>query len=407
MTDNTPLVIAAHGTRDPHGAEVARALVARVAAKLAPTPVAAGFVELMEPDIESALTDTLQACPEGERHAVVAPLMLGTGGHVQTDIPDSAHAAAQAVPGSSVEVAAYLGKDIRLLSALCDRLTTAMGDWEPRDVHVILLGRGAVVPEANSDHARLARMVWERSGTSMVHPAFIQVTRPSLPEALSQAEKLGATQIVVVPNFLFPGKLSQWTQEQVAAWSLSHAETNVRIADVIGDCDELAEVIIDRYRAAAQIPDTTDGSPTYLSGLRLTSRDVVVVGAGHVADRRVPRLVDAGANVRVISPTISIKLGRMVKAGEITWEQRVFSDADITDAWYVLALTNDPAINAHIAELCEQQRTFCVRGDDSRHGSAWTPAVEHAGGLTVGVIGNRDPQRSVAVRDAVLRALWT
>ena len=44
------------------------------------------------------------------------------------------------------------------------------------------------------------------------------------------------------------------------------------------------------------------GSPAYLVGLLLAGRRVVVVGAGRVAARRVPRLVEAGAVVEVIAP---------------------------------------------------------------------------------------------------------
>ena len=41
--------------------------------------------------------------------------------------------------------------------------------------------------------------------------------------------------------------------------------------------------------------------PPYPSGLRLAGRRVVVVGGGHVAQRRVPVLIGAGADV-VVSP---------------------------------------------------------------------------------------------------------
>ncbi|HBX79863.1 MAG TPA: uroporphyrinogen-III C-methyltransferase, partial [Propionibacteriaceae bacterium] len=40
----------------------------------------------------------------------------------------------------------------------------------------------------------------------------------------------------------------------------------------------------------------------YLSGLVLKDRDVLVVGGGQVAERRVPRLLAAGAMVRLVSP---------------------------------------------------------------------------------------------------------
>ncbi len=44
---------------------------------------------------------------------------------------------------------------------------------------------------------------------------------------------------------------------------------------------------------------------TYPSGLRLAGRRVVVVGGGHVAQRRVPALLAVGAEVTVVSPVVT------------------------------------------------------------------------------------------------------
>ncbi|MCP6380136.1 hypothetical protein NL466_31020, partial [Klebsiella pneumoniae] len=76
-------------------------------------------------------------------------------------------------------------------------------------------GRGALVPDANASHYTLTRMFWEENDLSRVEPAFIQVTRPSVPEALSALAAQGADQIVVQGNFLFPGLLHVWMTEQV------------------------------------------------------------------------------------------------------------------------------------------------------------------------------------------------
>ena len=48
---------------------------------------------------------------------------------------------------------------------------------------------------------------------------------------------------------------------------------------------------------------------------------------------------------------------------------------------------------------------FCVRSDKSSDGTAYTPATEEAGGITVAVVGHRNPRRSVRVRDELLKAL--
>ena len=57
------------------------------------------------------------------------------------------------------------------------------------------------------------------------------------------------------------------------------------------------------------------GSPAYLVGLLLAGRRVVVVGAGRVAARRVPRLVEAGAVVEVIAPAVRPDLQALADSG--------------------------------------------------------------------------------------------
>jgi len=148
-----------------------------------------------------------------------------------------------------------------------------------------------------------------------------------------------------------------------------------------------------------------DEYTTYPSGLRLSGRRVVVAGGGHVAQRRVPHLIAAGADVHVVSPQVTPAIEGMVGSGEVTWHHRGFADADLDEAWYVVAATNDRAVNEQISAAAEARRIFCVRSDDATRATAWTPAVGRHAGVTVAVLGQREPQRSAAVRDEILEGL--
>ncbi len=145
----------------------------------------------------------------------------------------------------------------------------------------------------------------------------------------------------------------------------------------------------------------------YPAGLRLADRRVVVVGGGHVAQRRVPQLIAAGAEVVVVSLQVTPAIEGLVGAGEVRWEARAFQAADLDDAWYVVAATDDSAVNDEVSRAAEERRIFCVRSDDATRATAWTPAVGREGGVTIAVLGSRDPRRSVLVRDQVLEGLRT
>ncbi|UFN45319.1 uroporphyrinogen-III C-methyltransferase [Nocardioides okcheonensis] len=141
----------------------------------------------------------------------------------------------------------------------------------------------------------------------------------------------------------------------------------------------------------------------YLAGLVLEGRKVVVVGGGHVAQRRVPSFLATGALVTVVSPEVTPAIEGL--SGELTLVLREFVETDVDGAWYVVAATDDPEVNSRVVAAAEARHTFCVRADDARGGSAWTPAVGHHGSVTVGVLGNREPRKSAALRDDIVTAL--
>ena len=150
---------------------------------------------------------------------------------------------------------------------------------------------------------------------------------------------------------------------------------------------------------------TTDDQP-YLLGLRLRDRRVVVAGGGAVAGRRVPALLDAGADVSLVSPEVTGSLEDLAQAGRIHWSRRRYAAGDIDGAWLVCACTDDPAVNAAIAAAAEIQRIWCVRADDASQSPVWTPASGLAGDVRVGVLSG-DPRRSAGIRDAIVAGLRT
>ena len=142
----------------------------------------------------------------------------------------------------------------------------------------------------------------------------------------------------------------------------------------------------------------------YLLGLRLGGRRVVVVGGGGVASRRVPALLDAGAEILLVSPKVAASLEDLAAAGRIRWEARGYQPGDCAGAWLVCACADDPGVNAAVAAAAENQRTWCVRADDAGASAAWTPASGRAGDVRVGILSG-DPRHSAAIRDAVVAGL--
>ena len=143
----------------------------------------------------------------------------------------------------------------------------------------------------------------------------------------------------------------------------------------------------------------------YLVGLRLAGKKVVVVGGGTVAQRRVPVLIAHGAQVHVVAlvATPAVEALAEQKPG-ITLELRAYRDGDLDDAWYAIAATDNPSVNAEVVAEAERRHIFCVRADAGREGTAVTPASFDYEGLLVGVLASGEHRRSAAVRSAIREA---
>lgn len=145
----------------------------------------------------------------------------------------------------------------------------------------------------------------------------------------------------------------------------------------------------------------------YPTALRLLGRPVLVVGGGPVAARRARGLLDAGAQVTVVTPVASAALRELADAGLLTWEPRPYLSSDVDGVWFVQTATGDPAVDTQVSKDAEAQRIWCVNASDHEASAAWTPAVAVVDDVQIAVNAGGDPRRAMALRDAVATALET
>lgn len=146
---------------------------------------------------------------------------------------------------------------------------------------------------------------------------------------------------------------------------------------------------------------------TYLVGLQLAGRRVLVAGAGPVGTRRAVAMAQQGAHVVVVAPHADGAIAAAASRLEMTWHQRAVTHADIDGAWLVIAATDNPTVNADVCAWCEEAGIWSVNASDAVHSAARVAAQSSHGDLVLGVVslGEADPRRAVHVRDALAARL--
>lgn len=142
---------------------------------------------------------------------------------------------------------------------------------------------------------------------------------------------------------------------------------------------------------------------TTLLGVTLTGRDVLLVGGGAVAARRLRRFLDEGARVRIVAPDLAPETRELVQEHGIAWTARGFRRRDLGRAWLVHTATGNRRVDLDVAAACARRRILCICASDGAHGSARMTAQTSSGDVTVGVVSatGADPRRSMRVSQAI------
>ncbi|PWU58607.1 uroporphyrinogen-III C-methyltransferase, partial [Micromonospora globispora] len=245
--DRTPLLVVGHGTRSAVGVAQFAALVERIRRRAVVDDVEGGFIELSRPP----LTDAVGALVDrGHRNLVALPLVLAAAGHGKGDIPAALAREKQRHPGLRYAYGRPLGPHPLLHDTLAERIDATLAGDDRAGTWIALIGRGSTDPDANAEVAKVARLLWEGRGYAGVEPGFISLAEPSVPAVLDRLRRLGARRIVVAPYFLFAGVLPDRIVEQTDEFAAAYPELDVRVADPIGDCDALADLVLQRHAEA-------------------------------------------------------------------------------------------------------------------------------------------------------------
>jgi cobalt/nickel transport system ATP-binding protein len=247
LNDRPALLLVGHGSRSAKGV-AAYWDFAAVLRSLAPhLDIGCGFIELAEPDLDTAVERLVQ---NGATSVVAVPLVLLGAGHLKNDGPSALARGRQRHPHIAFAYARDLGIHPAPLTVAEERIRSAIAGSPMGGTAVVIVSRGSTDPDANADLYKVARLLWDGRGLDLVEPAFVSLAPPSVPESLDRCRRLGAARIAVVPYFLFTGILVDRIGAQATAWAAAHPDVALTVGRELGPDPRLAQLVLERYREA-------------------------------------------------------------------------------------------------------------------------------------------------------------
>ncbi|HXP30648.1 MAG TPA: sirohydrochlorin chelatase [Stellaceae bacterium] len=252
----TGVMLCGHGSRDIEAIEEFEILAARLRARLPQVPLETGYLEFARPIIRDGLA---ALAARGARRILAVPGMLFAASHVKNDLPWEINSFAAEHPALELRFGRELAIEPKLLQAAADRI--ALAELEGRraiargDTLLLVVGRGTTDPDANSNIAKLARMLWEGMGFGWAEAGFSGVAQPLVEPALRRALKLGFPRIIVFPYFLFTGVLVKRIYAAAQRVQSDHPDIEILNAPYLRDHPLVLDCFADR------VSEVADGEP--------------------------------------------------------------------------------------------------------------------------------------------------
>ncbi|MBV9552781.1 MAG: sirohydrochlorin chelatase [Alphaproteobacteria bacterium] len=247
----TGVLICGHGSRDPEAVREFELLAAALRPRFPEHDFATGYLEFASPNIREGLAALVA---RGARRIYAVPGMLFAANHVKNDLPWEMNSFTAHYPDIEVRLGRDLAIDARLINAAAERVAAA-APGDRSDAVLVVVGRGTNDPDANSNIAKIARMLWEGLGFGWAETAYSGVAHPRVDAALDRVVRLGFRRVVVFPYFLFTGVLVKRIYAATDEAARRHPASEFVKAGYLRDHPQLLDAFVER------VAEIEHGSP--------------------------------------------------------------------------------------------------------------------------------------------------
>src|SRR5215216_7205692 len=143
--------------------------------------------------------------------------------------------------------------------------------------------------------------------------------------------------------------------------------------------------------------------PVYIE---LREQPCVVIGGGKIAEGKVDGLLAAQAQVKVISPALTLHLRDLAQKSQITYVEREYQPGDLSGAFMVICATDQAQINHQVWQEATSNHQLVNVVDDTPRCNFIAPSILRKGDLTIAIsTSGKAPALAVRLKERLQREL--
>jgi len=197
--------------------------------------------------------------------------------------------------------------------------------------------------------------------------------------------------VTLLPFLLLNGQHAKNDVPRVVArLQAEFPQIPITLLPCLGDWKEFGDIVVSGLRAVENnalsiTPNSEIQTPnrSLLSiELNLEGRNVLVVGGGRIAFRKVKTLLPTGARITVVAPQFDPEFEKLTSKGEarphtsnlIAIKNRPYEPLDLRGVFMVFICTDQPAVNAQVSNDARARRILVNNACDYLDGDFIVPA---------------------------------
>jgi siroheme synthase-like protein len=149
-----------------------------------------------------------------------------------------------------------------------------------------------------------------------------------------------------------------------------------------------------------------DDATVFPVALNLRGRPVLVIGGAEEASEKVPNLIAAGAQVKIVAPAVTDSLARLARTRAVSWYARDFQPQDVSGVQLVMLTEQDPELARALRALTRTSRFWLAAIDQPEHSDVYLVSTVRAGPVQISIsTAGQAPLLARRIRESLERSL--